>query len=386
MPYTSSLFELTSRVAANKANTNKSQCVKDINSRIRALLDFRENWSDLITRYVIKIPNAYSTGGVTLNSGSTQIIGVGTSWPYSDVVNTTMVTGPRNPGFSEITPASMFGIAVDTFLYVNDGVFSEVVGVIETTNSTFTANFQYQHNNGTTLTCSSLAGQQLQLGPLTPIYTLLGVSGASGSNNTGIIDMPFGGGSLTDSGYQLVKAYITIPNFRSFIQVWDPQQGISLATNTSQAYLDAIDAQRTSQGWPQCLADLSNSISGNYQVEVWPWQTTSYSIPILYCRNWPELKRPTDRPPGFINPTVITDGAIADALRRKDIRTAGDQDPYFNPALAREYEDKFTQGAILAARADENRCQQALTSSYVQAGNARPGAAYFQSHVDWGGD
>jgi hypothetical protein len=284
----------------------------------------------------------------------------------------------------EITPAQMTGIAVDSNLYVSDSTFSEVVSVIEVTNSTFTAQFAYAHNDGTALTCSSLAGQQIQFGPLTPIYTLMGVSNASGSNNTGIMDLPWGGQALTNSGYQLVKAYITIPNFRSWIQVWDPQQGIPLATNISQAEIDCIDAQRTSQGWPQCLADLSTSASGNWQVEVWPWQQTVYAIPLLYNRQWPQLKRPTDRSPGFINPSVIIDGCIADALRRKDLRdnSPADADPYWNPSLAREFDQKFLAGAIAAANADEERCQQRLSSSSFQFGGLAPGAAYWQSHVN----
>lgn len=387
MPYNATLFDIQSQVRAYKPNTKAGQVAKDANARIRALLDFRNSWSDLITRYVINIPNATTTGGVTTISGSANITGTATNWPYNDVVNTTMVSGNRQTGYMEITPASMSGIAVDTNLYVNDPTFPEVVSVVEVSQSTFTAQFSFQHNDGTALTCSSVAGLQFQFGPLTPIYTLLGVSSA-GPNNTGIMDMPWGGQSLTNSGYQLAKAYVTIPNFRSWLQVWDPQQGIPLATNTSQAEIDCIDAQRTSQGWPQCLADLSPSASGNWQVEVWPWQTTVYAIPVLYNKQFPTLKRPTDRAPGFINPSVIIDGCIADALRRKDLRdnSPADADPYYNPALAREFDQKFLAGAIAAANADEERCQQRLSSSSFQFGGVSPSAAYWQSHVNdgWG--
>ncbi len=382
--YQSTLFSLASQVKSYKPNSKASQINKDLNARIRALLDFRSCWSDLITRYVINIPNAISTGGITTVSGSQNIVGTGTLWPYADVVNTTMVGGNRTTGYVEIQPASMTGIDVDTNLYISDSTFSEVVSVVETTSTTFTANFAYQHNDGVPLTCSSVAGRQIQYGPLTPIYTLLAVSSRVGSDNTGIMDNPWGGAGLTNSGYQIVKAYITIPNFRSWVLAYDPQQGIPLATNTSQAELDAIDPQRTSQGWPQCIADLGPSASGSYQSELWPWQATPYALPILFNRQWPELKRPTDRPPGFINPTVIIDGAIADALRRKDLRDNTDSDPYHNPSLAREFEQKFQAGAILAAQADEERCQRALTSSMWQQGGIAPGASYWQSHVNDG--
>ena len=374
---------MQAQVKSYKANSKAVQIAKDINGRIRALLDFRNSWSDLITRYVINIPQAYVTGGVTTVSGSPNISGVATNWPLSDTVNTTMVNGNRTTGYCEIQPASMTGISVDTNLYINDSTFSEVVSVVEVSQSTFTAQFQYSHNDGSTLTCSSLAGLQFQFGPLTPIYTLLAVTGASGSNNTGIMDNGWGGQALTNSGYELVRAYITIPNFRSWIIAYDPQQGIQLGTNISQAYLDSIDAQRSAQGWPTCLADQSPSASGSWQVEVYPWQTTPYAIPILYNRQWPTLKKPTDRPPGFINPSVIIDGAIADALRRQDLRDNTDKDPYFNPALAREFEARFKEGAIAAANADEERCQMRLTTSLWEFNGAtNTNAAYDQSHVN----
>lgn len=382
MQVNSTLFSLSSQVASYKPNTNKTQVQRDLNARVRALLDYRTAWSALITPAVVNIPQSVTRGGVTMTSGSTNIIGTGTIWPYADRINTTMLNGNRTTGYVEITPASMANIAVDSLLYINDGAFSEVVPVVEVSNSTFTALFQFQHNDGSTLTMSSLAGLQFQLSPFNPIYTLLGVSSAIGNDNTGIINLPFGGQTITNSGYTLLMAYVTIdPNFRSWVQAWDPTQGIPLATGVSQAELNSIDAQRTSQGNPQGFVDLAPNVAGSMQFELWPYQTGPYSIPVLYNRQWPEMKKPTDRPPYFINPSVIIDGAIADALRRKDIRTGQDNDPYFNPNLAKDFENKFALGAQLAAAADEEKCQAALTSSSWQAGNVTGNAAYWQSHV-----
>lgn len=382
---------MTSQVAAVKPNTNKSQCAKDINARIRAMLNYRPAWSALISQTVLNIPQSVTSGGVTMTSGSTNIVGTGTSWPYNDKVNTTMLGGNRSSGYQEISPASMQNITVDTLLFCDDGVYSEVIPVVEISNSTFVGLFQFSHNDGSPLTCSSLAGLQLQLGPFNPIYTLLGVSSAVGSDNTGIIDMAFGGQTLTNAGYTLLMAYVTVdPNLRSFVQVWDPTQGIPLATNVSQAQLNSIDAQRTAQGYPQGLVDLRPSVSGSMLYELWPYQTTPYSLPVLYNRQWPALKKPTDRPPYFLDPTVIIDGAIADALRRKDIRAASDSDPYFSPSLAKDFDAKFALGCVLAAQNDEEKCQAALSSSSFQQGNIAGSAAYYQSHIfgpgggDWG--
>lgn len=388
MQYNLTLYDMVGQISSVKPNTNKSQAGKDVNARIRALLNYRTTWSALISKTVINIRDAYQVGAVTMTSGSTAVVGTGTSWPYADRVNTTLIGGNRSSGYQEVAPASMDNITVDTLLFCNDGVYSEVVPVVEISNSTFTGLFQFSHNDGSTLTCSSLAGLQLQLGPFNPIYTLLGVSSATGSANTGIIDMAFGGGTLTNTSYQLVNAYINVdPNLRSFVQLWDPTQGIPLATNVSQAELNSLDAQRQSTGNPQCFADLGPSVSGTFQYEIWPYQTSAYSLGCLFNRQWPVLKRPTDRPPYFIDPSIIIAGATADALRRKDIRSAADTDPYFNIQLAREFEEKFVEGAKLAAAADEEKSQQALTSSVFQPSNVQGSASFWQSHVfgDGGG-
>src|SRR5579885_54068 len=289
---------MAARVTGQKPNTKVTQVYKDLNARIRRMCDM-VNWSALIARGVINVPGAYTTGVVTLTTNSTVVTGTGTAWPVNDVVNTAMTNGVRAIGYQEITPASMTGIGVDVNLYVNDGTFSEVVPVVEITNSTFIGQFKYQHNPGTAITSSSLAGLQLQIGGYQPVYTLLAVTSAT----TGIIDMPFAGAPLTGVGYQLLKAYVTIdPNLKDILGVWDPIQGIDLSFHIGQEFLAAADPQRTATRSPQALVDLSPSASGCMQWELWPYQTTPYALPVLYVKHWPELRRPTDKPPWFINP------------------------------------------------------------------------------------
>jgi hypothetical protein len=57
------------------------------------------------------------------------VTGTNTAWPTNDVVNTTMNNGVMTPGYNEMTPSDMTNIAVDRYLYVSDGGFSEVVAV-----------------------------------------------------------------------------------------------------------------------------------------------------------------------------------------------------------------------------------------------------------------
>lgn len=362
-------------VGASKPNAKKPQIYKDINARIRNLIDRRPFWSALLSRTVINIPAAYVTGSVTFTTGSTAVTGTATAWPVTDVVNTTMVAGNRSAGYQEIAPAGMTGIGVETLLCVNDGIYTEIAPVVEVTNSTFVANFQFPHNDGTPLTTSSLAGLQFRMGPNQAVYTLLGAVTAT----TGIVDMPFGGASLVNAAYALVRAYVTIdPNLKDIISAWDPVQGCDLAVHVSQSFLQVADPQRNAQGNPQCLVDLSPSVAGSMQFELWPYQTIPYAIPVLYAKQWPELKRPTDKPPYFINPSVIIDGATADSLRRKDIRSDSDKDPYYDPQLANVFDQKYLQGALMAAMADEGKCLQSLSQDWRGVGRS---ASYRQNHI-----
>jgi hypothetical protein len=272
----------------------------------------------------------------------------------------------------------MVNINVGDYLYISDFAYSEVVAVTDTTPTTFTAQFLYPHNANFTLTKSSLAGLQLRLGAYNAIYTLKAVA----TTTTGIIDMPFGGPSVDSSAYQLLKAYVTIdPNMKDFLQVWDPVQGIPLFTHQGQDFLAQADPQRTATGNPQGFVDLGPNEAGVMQFEFWPYQAAAYSVPVVYYKQWPELKRPLDKPPWFIDPTVFIDGAIADALRRKNLRSIDDKDPYFDPNTARVYEQRFIEGALQAAYADEGKYQLALQQ--LNATTIGPGASYWQSHIGW---
>lgn len=375
------LFSMGAEVSSYKPNARKTQIYKDLNARIRRVIDMRPAWSSLISRTVLNIPTAYTTGSVTLVAGSDAIVGVATAWPIDDVVNTTVPAGLRVIGYQDVTPSSMTGINVGDYLYISDFAYSETVAVTDVTNSTFTAQFQYQHNAGFTLTKSSLAGLQLQLDAYSPIYTLKSVATAT----TGFIDMAFGGPSTTESAYTLLKAYVTIdPNMKDFLSTWDPTQGIPLFVHEGQDFLAQADPQRTTTGNPQGFVDLGPNAAGLFEREFWPYQKSAYSIPIVFIKQWPELKRPTDKPPWFINPTVFINGAIADALRRKDLRDIDDKDPYYDPNAAKQFDELFMIGALDAAYADEGLYQQALTRlSPGEVGGAN--SAYWQSHVgyDW---
>jgi len=103
--------------------------------------------------------------------------------------------------------------------------------------------------------------------------------------------------------------------------------------------------------------------------------TSEKQLPFIFTKQWPELVEDTDRPPWFINPTLFYHGALADALRYR----AGKDDPFHNPRLADDYEQRFQAGVVQASLADEEKAQRAYEFAYHRVFGAF-GANFLQSH------
>jgi hypothetical protein len=151
--------------------------------------------------------------------------------------------------------------------------------------------------------------------------------------------------------------------------------------------IDKRDPQRSATGDPLCLAQHSPTEAGSFAYEIWPASMLARQLWVLCGLQWPELQLSTDRPPWFIDSTVFVYGAIADALRIKNIRMAADTDPYFNPQLADKYEIKYEQGVQLAINSNQAKAQTDFQVNRLP-GLYGMGSTYMQSHDadldDWG--
>ncbi len=384
--YSDNLASMVGRCRQAKPNAPASQIRDNLNDRIRYLIDSQPFWADLLSRGIISIPAAYVIGSVTLTTNSKTVTGVATAWPIDDVSTTIIPNGIRELGIQTVAPASMQGIATDAFLYIDSTGTPESVAVLETTRTTFTANFNQRHNMNCTATQSSLAGLQLRLAGNCPVFTVRGVHSATELE----IDMAWGNATLTNSAYQIVKMYFSIaPDLKDIVNLWDPAQGRPLMFHKTQDWLNAIDPQRSATGVPLAMVDWSPSEAGSMQYELYPHQVGPYQLPVLYYRQWPMLKNPTDKPPWFINPSMIVDGAIADALRIRNQLVGSEQtDPFFDPKTAQIYETKFQAGMEAALNANESKAQKALEDYHSQWGGFVPGGSWAQSHIadgDWPG-
>lgn len=350
-----------------------------INDRVRQALDSRTYWADLLSHGVLSIPNFYSQGTVNVTTGSPIITGGipdtqgnTTAWPVNDVVNTTVTLGINEIGYVTVTPVSMQNINIDTYLYADALGTPETVVVVQVSPSTFTAKFLTTHVGPTTLTTSSLTGQQFRTDESSPIFTVTSVQNAAQLT----LNLPWGMSSITNSAYQIVKAYFTLaPDLKDLLFMIDAFQGIPLRIHVPVMEINWRDPQRSSTGPPLSVVDLAPSDGGSMQYELWPWQFAPYQLGFIYQRQWPDMLQDTDRPPWFINPTVFFHGALADALNFK----VNEKDIYHNPKLAMHYEQRFMMGLEDAKNADESKFQRAYQFNFEQLfGSA--GANFWQSH------
>jgi hypothetical protein len=374
--YTDTLESMVGHVVRARPNADRSLAVDWLNFRVRQLLDRRPYWAGLLKKKVINLPAAYATGGITLTIGSNIGIGTGTNWPVSDVVNTTIPSGISRPGDIWFTPASLSGISTDSFLYIDASGTPEVVAVQQIQGTQVLARFQSSHNANCTVTQSSLTGLQLLVSTNNPYYTILAVTSSTGL----ILDNNWAYTPITNGGYQIVMAYTTIaPDVKELLSVVDPIQPLVIRTHVPQRWLNAQDPIRQNANSPIWLADLGPNYASNQQWEIYPPSLVPWQLYVLYYAQWPDMRLPGDRPPPFINPTVIIHGALADAFRMKMPRPPKFDDPWFNPKAADDYEKKFEMGVQDLINADNSKAQTDFTWDFDAWGIS--GASYAQDHA-----
>lgn len=348
-----------------------------LNERMRHCID-QWTWSDLVGRVVLSIPQAYSKGTIALTTNSRDVVGTGTDWPVSDVVNTTCQEIVPAGGNQWVTPASMAGITRNTVLYVDAAVNPEVCAVQDIIAGRILLGFQYAHASGFTVTASSLAGLQLRVGMTTPIFTVNAITSAT----TLKMDNAWGNSSQTGSAYQMALIYTTFAeDVKTLDVVTDPFQQIKLRLHVSEEELNLYDPNRTSTNSPILIADLGPNLCGNQLYEIYPPQTTSYQLWCLYTKQWPDMRLPGDRPPPFMNPNVLTWGALADAFRTPCGRPPDYKDPYFNPQTALTYEAQFEKAFVALLEADQGKSQKLFDWNYSQTfGATSMGSNWNQDH------
>ena len=376
MQYNDTLATLTGRITRLRSSLDVSIARDLLNDRVRQIIDRRPYWAGLLKRGILNLPPAYSTGGITLTIGSNVASGTSTNWPVFDVVNTTIPSGIARPGNIWFTPSSLQGITLNSTLYVDAAGQPEVVAVQQMRGTQVLANFQVPHNANCTVTQSSLVGQQLLISTNFPYCTVLAVTSSTGM----IIDNTWAYQNIVNGGYQIFLAYTTFaPDVKELLFVIDPIQPLPLRLHVPQKWLNANDPIRQNSNSPVWIADLGPNACGNQLFEIYPPSLVQYQLYYGYYQQWPDMVNPGDRPPPFINPTVILHGALADAFRMKFPQPPKFDDPWYNPKAADDYEAKFERGVADLTNADNSKAQRDFEWDFDAYGQS--GANYDQTHA-----
>ena len=364
--FTDTLFSLRGRVANARPNVTPDFITNALNDRIRQIMDRRTFWADLLTPGILPFPTPTTAGTVSLTTGSTTVTGAATFWPVADLVNTTIAAGVSEYGYVEVVPGSMSGITANSLLYVDAAGTPEVVPVMEVRRNSFVARFSQLHNAPCTITQSSLANQQFRLGESYPIFTVAAVTyldpGGSG-NGTLLLTLPWGTSAITAQTYTIQLMYVMLANdIKAIIAMKDEATGYPVRLHVALSEADFRDPQRslvTGNPWFS-LVDRGANDQGNLTYEMWPAPGSQRQFSYYYHKQWPELTKDEDRPPPFINPSILFYGALADA---KMMRVSKD-DAFYDPQGAQYYEAKFDQGVQLAVNADEAKVFTALKDKW----------------------
>jgi hypothetical protein len=369
--FNTNLFKMRGRVRQVKRSAGPSLIDSLINDVIRRVIDSRPYWSDTLYRGVWNFPTPTTSGTVSVQNGSTSVLGdagSGTNWPVSDIINGTLPNGVTDIGYQDIMPdsTSLLAITPTSILLVDAGTPSqEIVPVvrISTSEGTFTGQFRFTHAPGCTITQSSLAGLQISFGYGSPNFTVLAVNNPAQLT----MDNPWGALALpAGTAYTIQMSYVTtVPNWKDFIinGIVDQLQALPLKHHIPQSALNVWDPQRSSGGDPRCVVDLGVNVNGLIQYEIWPPTPTARQISYLGYTGWPELVLDTDRPPPFIDPMVFVNGAIGEALRI-NLGSRTEKDPWYLPRDADAYDVKYAMSLATAVNADESKAIKAYTANY----------------------
>ncbi len=245
--------------------------------------------------------------------------------------------------------------------------------------------------NGTVFT-DAMIGRQLTSGNQNPVYTII-----SRTNGTTIgLDQPWGGSTATAQGYEIFRAYVTVPSdFHSFISVWDPRFNWQLNLDVTQEELNRYDAQRANQASSSyavvnhSYADFDNAgvavTPPLPRYELWPHQKSEYVYPFLYETRATDLEDSGAVLPRYIRGDVLLEMALAEAARWPG--TQGQPNTYQNDKLAIHHDDRALDEIFRMELQDDNVFEDNVQYQSVVNQPYAPlpwiDANWMQTH-DWG--
>lgn len=232
-----------------------------------------------------------------------------------------------------------------------------------------------------TVWTAGMVTRQFRTSAGNPIYTIVAVDAGA---QTLTLDQAWGGADATLQGYQIWRAYVTVPSdFYSFLVVIDTLRAYKLGTDIGQDELDAMDPQRSSSGQPWGLSyhDTSDLTATPplQRYEVWPYIQQQYVLTYLYVKRHDDLEDSGASLPRTIPGNIVLEGAMAECARWPGPSTER-KNPYFNLGLADRTERQFQINVAELMRQDEEIMMQNVRYQDMMGMGFAPASAWWQSH------
>jgi len=212
--------------------------------------------------------------------------------------------------------------------------------------------------SGATGWTPALMGQQFRIGYMNPWQTIVSVNPALQQLT---LDMPFGGVTITSTGYQISQVYFTLgANVTRLLYAKNQQQGWPMEVNVPQQTLDAVDTWRSAVGWSWAIAAMTLTPDGQTRVEVYPSPFYQQVFPFGAYTQPSDWSDATSLVP-FLRADILVNLTISDALTFR-----GKQNKYYDPREA----ERRTNMAMkqIEEMALQDDCQWPQDSSWSYGG------------------
>lgn len=355
--------QLVSRIIMQRPGADPALALLWLNESMRSMLNKR-NWSGTRKEVICYFPQAYTTGTISVTTGSTLVTGSGTGWPVNDVVNTTITEMVQSPFEQWVCLASMQGVTRNTILLIESGgPNQEICPVLDLLGNRVKCNFQYTHSAGTSAMAGSLNGLQIRPSGYTiPVFSVMAVT----SPTTLVMLEPWAQTNQSGLGYNILVMYLAIdPNIKDIVYGTDPFQNINLWLHVPQQRLNRVDPNRLAYNSPVWVSDKGPNVNGIMTYEIWPPTFIVYQLNFMINLAWPDMRIPSDTPPPFMNENSIIYGALAQGYATWCGRQPTNQDPAYSLENSMKYAQMSDQSFIDAVQADESRTQTMFTYSPV---------------------
>lgn len=355
-------------------------CAQTINDTLRGLTA-RRPWSGLVKYAILPVPAQVTLGTVDVTKDSNVVTGTGTTWPFTDTLNTTLSATTVQTGIIDATPVLMTNIIPGRYLTIDGGNSGEeavFVISIDATAGTFRANFTKVHNSGVTITAGSYAGRQFRINSNTPFVTAVGFTSATRM----LIDIGWPYSTLAAQSYEITMVFASLgQNVKELLTMVNPDRQYQFRTNVQTAELDAEDPRRAVSQMPYKLAFHGPDPGGAPLYEMWPRPTSVAAYPYYYVQAWTPMSEDNDILPNGIRSDIMVKIARAEAARwpgHKKLDGGIYYDPRVAEGLMREAD---TDVQYMKLEDDSTAIMQAIYQ-YRKWPYGGPGPDYYQTDYE----